>query len=57
MSPNPSVAVRPASVVNEEIRTLWQRAGGLLSADDETEYQRLLVEWATASGTSVRPAV
>lgn len=57
MSPNPSVAVRPASVVNEEIRTLWQRSGGLLTADDETEYQRLLVEWAMASGTSVRPAV
>ncbi|MFF9689557.1 hypothetical protein [Streptomyces sp. NPDC014623] len=55
--PNPSVAVRPASVVNEEIRTLWQRSGGLLSPDDETEYQRLLVEWAAAAGTSVRPAV
>lgn len=54
--PNTSVAVRPASVVNEEIRDLWQRSGGLLSAEDETEYQRLLVEWATASGTSVRPA-
>ncbi|KPC81131.1 MULTISPECIES: hypothetical protein [Streptomyces] len=55
--PNPSAAVRPASVVNEEIRSLWQRSGGrLLSADDETEYQRLLVEWAAAAGTSVRPA-
>ncbi|MEU0137288.1 hypothetical protein ABZ172_25145 [Streptomyces sp. NPDC006296] len=54
--PNPSAAVRTASVVNEEIRTLWQRSGGLLSPDDETEYQRLLVEWAAVSGTDVRPA-
>lgn len=54
--PNTSVTVRPASVVNEEIRDLWQRSGGLLSPDEETRYQRLLVEWATASGTSVRPA-
>ncbi|MGW0785437.1 hypothetical protein [Streptomyces sp. NPDC002913] len=54
--PNTSVTVRPASVVNEEIRDLWQRSGGLLSADEETLYQRLLVEWATAAGTSVRPA-
>ncbi|WP_406151148.1 hypothetical protein [Streptomyces sp. NBC_01012] len=54
--PNPSATVRPASVVNEEIRTLWQRSGGLLSPDEETEYQRLLVEWATAAGTSARPA-
>jgi hypothetical protein len=53
--PNPSATVRPASVVNEEIRTLWQRSGGLLSPEDETEYQLLLVEWAAAAGTSVRP--
>ncbi|MFE4694907.1 MULTISPECIES: hypothetical protein [Streptomyces] len=54
--PNTSAAVRTASEVNEQIRTLWQRSGGLLSPDDETEYQRLLVEWAAAAGTSVRPA-
>lgn len=54
--PNTSGTVRPASVVNEEIRDLWQRSGGLLSPDEETRYQRLLVEWATAAGTSVRPA-
>ncbi|MEU5714603.1 hypothetical protein AB0G71_02225 [Streptomyces sp. NPDC020403] len=58
MSPNPntSVSVRPVSVVNEEIRALWQRSGGLLSREDEKEYQRLLAEWAAAAGTSVRPA-
>ncbi|MGW4231272.1 hypothetical protein ACWEF9_18595 [Streptomyces sp. NPDC004980] len=54
--PNTSVSARPASVVNEAIRDLWQRSGGMLSPDDEREYQRLLVEWATAAGTSVRPA-
>ncbi|WP_069174030.1 hypothetical protein [Streptomyces griseus] len=55
--PNTSVSVRPVSVVNEEIRALWQRSGGLLSPDEEKEYQRLLAEWAAAAGTSVRPAV
>ncbi|GAA2920015.1 hypothetical protein GCM10010518_03630 [Kitasatospora cinereorecta] len=50
------MSVRPASVVNEAIRDLWQRSGGMLSPDDEREYQRLLVEWAAAAGTSVRPA-
>ncbi|MDF6022645.1 hypothetical protein [Streptomyces sp. JH34] len=54
--PNPSPVVRTVSEVNEEIRTLWQRSGGPLSPDDETEYQRLLVEWAAVAGTSVRPA-
>ncbi|KDQ65654.1 hypothetical protein ACFYPK_09750 [Streptomyces halstedii] len=53
--PNTSVPVRPASVVNEEIRELWQRSGGLLSPEDEREYQRLLVEWSAAAGTTVRP--
>lgn len=53
--PNVSVPVRPASVVNEEIRELWQRSGGLLSPEDEREYQRLLVEWSAAAGTTVRP--
>ncbi|WP_031088424.1 hypothetical protein [Streptomyces sp. NRRL WC-3549] len=55
--PNASVPVRSASVINEEIRELWRRSGGLLSPEDEKEYQRLLVEWAAAAGTSVRPAV
>ncbi|WP_405392377.1 hypothetical protein OG596_33905 [Streptomyces sp. NBC_01102] len=54
--PNTSVSARPASVVNEAIRDLWQRSDGMLSPDDEREYQRLLMEWAAAAGTSVRPA-
>lgn len=54
--PNTSGSLRSASVVNEEIRDLWQRSGGLLSPDEESEYQSLLVEWAAAAGTSVRSA-
>ncbi|MFD7609568.1 hypothetical protein [Streptomyces sp. NPDC059828] len=41
-------SVRSAAVVNAEIRALWARSGGRLSAVDEAEYQRLLVEWASA---------
>lgn len=54
--PNTSVSVRPASEINEAIRDLWQRSGGMLSPEDEREYQSLLVEWAAAAGTSRRPA-
>ncbi|MEU0129914.1 MULTISPECIES: hypothetical protein [unclassified Streptomyces] len=54
--PNTSARARPAFVVNQEIRDLWQRSGGLLSPDDEAQYQQLLVEWAAAAGTSLRPA-
>lgn len=51
MSPDRQVpgSVRSAAVVNEEIRALWQRAGGHLTMDaDRAEYERLVVEWATA---------
>jgi hypothetical protein len=42
-------SVRPAAVINEEIRTLWFRAGGVLvTADQRAEYARLVVEWAAA---------
>jgi hypothetical protein len=40
--------VRPAAVVNAEIRALWSRSDGALSAADEARYQDLLVEWAAA---------
>jgi hypothetical protein len=39
---------RSAGVVNMEIRALWTRAGGTLSATEQESYQRLLVEWAAA---------
>ncbi|MFD7444482.1 hypothetical protein [Streptomyces sp. NPDC059909] len=50
MSPNPRKpgSVRSAALVNAEIRALWARSGGGLSAVDEARYQRLLVEWAAA---------
>lgn len=51
MSPNlPSPgSVRSAATVNEEIRQLWFRAGGVLStASERAEYAALVVEWAAA---------
>ncbi|WP_327174135.1 hypothetical protein OG599_01825 [Streptomyces sp. NBC_01335] len=51
----PSRSVRPAAVINQEIRDLLQRSDGpVLSASDEATYQGLLVEWAAATGTSAR---
>lgn len=47
-SPSPG-SVRSAAVVNEEIRALWFRAGGVLATDGErAEYAALVVEWAAA---------
>lgn len=54
--PCPSSSVRPAAVVNEDIRDLWRRSGGHLSPEDEEEYQRLLVEWAAATKGTPRSA-
>ncbi|MFJ8946100.1 hypothetical protein ACIRG4_23175 [Streptomyces sp. NPDC102395] len=50
MSPSSVVrgSVRSASEVNEQIRALWQRTGGSLSAQDRSEYELLVVEWAAA---------
>jgi len=47
-TPLPSGAVRPAAVVNEDIRALWPRAGTELTAKERAKYERLLVEWAAA---------
>lgn len=41
-------SARPAAVVNEEIRALWQRSGGVLTPEGQREYERLLVEWGYA---------
>ncbi|MFG2783652.1 hypothetical protein ACGFY7_38210 [Streptomyces prunicolor] len=41
-------SVRSASEVNEQIRALWLRAGGSLSAQEREEYELLVVEWAKA---------
>ncbi|MCX5383724.1 hypothetical protein ABZX93_25375 [Streptomyces sp. NPDC006632] len=40
--------LRPADVVNAEIRSLWEQSDGRLSPDEEERYRRLLVEWAAA---------
>ncbi|SPF04654.1 hypothetical protein [Streptomyces sp. MA5143a] len=41
-------SVRSAADVNDQIRALWRRAGGSLSAQERAEYELLVVEWATA---------
>ncbi|NUP23584.1 MAG: hypothetical protein HOZ81_47520 [Streptomyces sp.] len=47
-TPAASGVMRSAAVVNDEIRALWQRCGGVLSPEGQREYERLLVEWAAA---------
>lgn len=39
---------RSAAEVNEEIRALWRRSGGILTSEQRAEYQRLVMEWAAA---------
>lgn len=41
-------SARTPAVVNDEIRALWQRSGGVLSPEGQREYALLLVEWAAA---------
>ncbi|MFD7709114.1 hypothetical protein ACFV6E_00255 [Streptomyces sp. NPDC059785] len=43
-----SGSVRSAAALNEQIRALWLRAGGSLSAQERAEYELLVVEWAEA---------
>ncbi|MEU6847146.1 hypothetical protein ABZ930_35285 [Streptomyces sp. NPDC046716] len=52
LTPAPRSA-RPAHVVNEQIRGLWARTGGQLTADDRAEYEALVTEWAAATGEGV----
>lgn len=48
-TPDRPGSVRSAAVINEEIRGLWFRAGGVLStAAERAEYAALVVEWAAA---------
>ncbi|WP_405522200.1 hypothetical protein [Streptomyces canus] len=44
---------RSAAEVNEQIRALWMRAGGTLSAQERAEYELLVVEWAAAIRSAV----
>ncbi|MFJ4623429.1 hypothetical protein [Streptomyces sp. NPDC088812] len=50
MSPTSSTpgSVRSAAELNEQIRALWRRSGGSLSAQERVEYELLVVEWAAA---------
>lgn len=41
-------SVRSAAELNEEIRALWARAGGTLSAEERQAYAALIVAWADA---------
>lgn len=41
-------SVRSAATVNEDIRALWALAGQALTADQQEQYQTLLLEWAQA---------
>lgn len=41
-------SVRSAAELNEEIRALWLRSRGSLSAQERAEYELLVVEWAAA---------
>ncbi|NEC90226.1 hypothetical protein [Streptomyces sp. SID12501] len=41
-------SVRSAASLNEQIRALWLRAGGTLSAQEREEYELLVVKWAAA---------
>ncbi|GAA2478890.1 hypothetical protein GCM10010276_14220 [Streptomyces longisporus] len=45
--------MRSAAEVNEQIRALWMRAGGSLSAQERAEYELLVVEWAAAIQSDV----
>ncbi len=49
--PDPGPA-RSAAAVNEEIRALWLRAGGRLSAEQRRRYERLVTEWSAAVRTT-----
>ncbi|MER5494031.1 hypothetical protein ACSMX9_02095 [Streptomyces sp. LE64] len=40
--------VRSADSLNEEIRDLWLRTGGRLSAEERRTYEALVTEWAAA---------
>ncbi|MEV7689287.1 hypothetical protein ACFW1F_07270 [Streptomyces bungoensis] len=50
MSPDsmPPGSVRSAAELNEQIRALWLRASGSLTAQERAEYESLVVEWAKA---------
>jgi len=55
MSPKPTSpgSVRSAAALNDQIRALWTRSGGSLSAEEREEYEALVVRWAAAIRSEV----
>lgn len=47
-TPPPSGPLRPAAVVNAEIRELWLDPRVRLTPEGRARYERLVVEWAAA---------
>lgn len=47
-APEPPGSARSAAEINEQIRQLWLRAGGTLTAAERREYERLVIAWAVA---------
>ncbi|EFE65728.1 predicted protein [Streptomyces viridosporus ATCC 14672] len=47
-SPLPAAPVRPAVVVNEEIRALVRACGGWLYGESRERYESLVAEWTRA---------
>ena len=47
-TPPPDGTLRPAAVVNEEIRALWRDPRVRLSAEGRARLEGLYVEWAAA---------
>ncbi|MFI7388154.1 hypothetical protein [Streptomyces sp. NPDC049813] len=48
MPPVTPASARSADEVNEQIRGLWLRTGGRLTAEQRAQYERLVTEWAEA---------
>ncbi|GAB1330890.1 hypothetical protein [Streptomyces sennicomposti] len=46
-------SVRSAAELNEQIRALWLRSGGSLTAQEREEYELLVVKWAAAIRSGV----
>ncbi|RAJ87156.1 hypothetical protein ACN2WE_06620 [Streptomyces sp. cg28] len=53
MPPAAPQPARSAEEVNEQIRGLWLRAGGRLTAEQRAQYELLVTEWAQATRTEV----
>ncbi|MFE2941053.1 hypothetical protein ACFXKG_18610 [Streptomyces sp. NPDC059255] len=49
-------ALRPAAVVNADIRALWAAAGGALTREERARYEQLLAEWEAAARAEVERA-